>query len=315
MPLTKRPKVTPRKIAANRANAKKSTGPCTQAGKQRTRFNALTHGATARELKATMSWMGETPGQYDRLREGFLASLPPANVLESYLLENMAETAWRQERLIRSQYAMQAHSVKQYTVYKNDPVERDRSLSANANWEQTIRLEGQLSRHFERQFKMLMRLRAARDDEPSAENIAENCAENGSSGVEEYSPARNIGQDFTAEEETGRASKPGEASDDIPSQEPDGPMEAVGGEEQVGGEEGGSREPSPVVEQAPAESLPCSPLTTPEENSPNRTHDVPENTREDMLVELIGLMEENLKMARAADENAPNSSTECGRRL
>ncbi len=310
--------MTPRKIAANRANAKKSTGPCTQAGKQRARFNALTHGATARELKATMPWMGETPGQYDRLREGFLASLPPANVLESYLLENMAETAWRQERLIRSQYAMQAHSVKQYTVYKNNPVERDRSLSANANWEQTIRLEGQLSRHFERQFKMLMRLRAARDDEPSAENIAENCAENGSSGVEEYSPARNIGQDFTAEEETGRASKPGEASDDIPPEapvfsrqdappqdsltgEPEGAAEATG-EASWHGPEG----PDGLEDEDTPEATPPAPDRTEnqeaEDNLRNRTHDVPENKREDMLVELIGLMEENLKAAQANEQ-------------
>src|SRR5262245_46658738 len=39
-----------KKIAANRRNAQLSTGPRTQAGKDRVRWNALRHGLTAKHL-------------------------------------------------------------------------------------------------------------------------------------------------------------------------------------------------------------------------------------------------------------------------
>ena len=292
MPLTKRPKMTPKKIAANRANAKKSTGPCTAAGKQHTRFNALTHGATARELKATMPLMGEDPAQYDRLREGFLASLPPANFLESYLLENMAETAWRQERLIRNQYAMQAYAVQKYTRDEGDPVERDRNLSVSVHWALSMRLEGQLSRHFERQFKMLMRLRAARADESDESNV-ENSARHGRPGVEEYEPLQEVRQDIAVAGET----VPVESPDAILAEESDG-SEANGGDQ------------SPAPENAPAEPAAFTPLDTTEENSLNRTHDTAENKRQEMLAEWLTRMGENLKAAREADRDALNTGTE-----
>ena len=59
-----------RRLAANRANAAKSTGPKTVAGKERSRGNAVTHGLTAQILDASgidpvterarlAAWMGE----------------------------------------------------------------------------------------------------------------------------------------------------------------------------------------------------------------------------------------------------------------
>ncbi len=41
---------TPRQVEANRLNARKSTGPRTAAGKDRSRMNAVTHGLSARTL-------------------------------------------------------------------------------------------------------------------------------------------------------------------------------------------------------------------------------------------------------------------------
>jgi len=42
--------ISARKLAANRANAQKSTGPRTERGKAISRFNAVTHGLLARRL-------------------------------------------------------------------------------------------------------------------------------------------------------------------------------------------------------------------------------------------------------------------------
>src|SRR3954454_23462974 len=44
------PAISGRKLAANRENAKKSTGPRTPEGKANSRFNALQHGVLARQI-------------------------------------------------------------------------------------------------------------------------------------------------------------------------------------------------------------------------------------------------------------------------
>ncbi len=48
MSLVKSVTLTPAKLAANRANARRSTGPRTPRGQQRTRLNALRHDLCSR---------------------------------------------------------------------------------------------------------------------------------------------------------------------------------------------------------------------------------------------------------------------------
>lgn len=57
----KSPKLTLRKLAANRANGKKSTGPRTAPGKARSRFNGLAHGWRSKTGKAILSAMWSAP--------------------------------------------------------------------------------------------------------------------------------------------------------------------------------------------------------------------------------------------------------------
>jgi len=54
MSLVKLPASTPARIAANRANAKKSTGPRTPEGKRRIVFNALKHGQRSRDFLSNL---------------------------------------------------------------------------------------------------------------------------------------------------------------------------------------------------------------------------------------------------------------------
>jgi hypothetical protein len=82
-------------IAANRANAKQSTGPKTEAGKTQSRKNAWRHGLTAKTLVID----GENPKDLDSLRAAFEVQFKPQNALQFELVERLAVTAWRLRRI------------------------------------------------------------------------------------------------------------------------------------------------------------------------------------------------------------------------
>jgi hypothetical protein len=87
--------VSASQLSANRANAKSSSGPKTQAGKARSRMNAVKHGLTAREITVE----GESPEEFDALRDGLFADHKPASALERELIDRLAGLFWRLRRL------------------------------------------------------------------------------------------------------------------------------------------------------------------------------------------------------------------------
>ncbi len=81
--------------ATNRANSAHSTGPRTESGKQRSSQNALGHGLTSR----TAVLPTEDPEAYQRHIQQFLDEYAPANATETQLVHEMANTAWRLNRI------------------------------------------------------------------------------------------------------------------------------------------------------------------------------------------------------------------------
>ena len=80
---------------ANRANARLSTGPRTAAGKERSSMNAVTHGLTSRSpVLAT-----EDAAEYQRHCSQFLDEYKPATPTETHLAQEVADTAWRLNRI------------------------------------------------------------------------------------------------------------------------------------------------------------------------------------------------------------------------
>src|SRR5687767_14267334 len=71
-----------RRAAANRRNARKSTGPSKAAGKQRSRMNAVRHGLAAH----TALLPGEDPGELAALAEQMRVTHRPAPGLEEVLV-------------------------------------------------------------------------------------------------------------------------------------------------------------------------------------------------------------------------------------
>ena len=81
-------------IEANRANATKSTGPKTAAGKARSRWNAHKHGLTAE----TLTLAGEDVGDFEELRDALVARFGPRCVLEAELVDRLSGILWRLRR-------------------------------------------------------------------------------------------------------------------------------------------------------------------------------------------------------------------------
>jgi hypothetical protein len=77
------------------ANAKLSTGPRTEPGKQRSSLNALRHGLTAR----TAVLLTEDPDAYQHHIQQFLDEYQPATQTETQLVHEIANTAWRLNRI------------------------------------------------------------------------------------------------------------------------------------------------------------------------------------------------------------------------
>ncbi len=80
---------------ANRANARHSTGPRTPAGKQRSSLNALRHGLTA----ASAVLPSEDPAAYADHSRRFFDEYRPATPTESQLVQELADTSWRLNRI------------------------------------------------------------------------------------------------------------------------------------------------------------------------------------------------------------------------
>src|SRR5271169_1004364 len=85
----------PDRAATNRANSAYSTGPRTESGKQRSSLNALSHGLTARSAVLPT----EDPEAYQRHIQQFLDEYAPANATETQLVHEIANTAWRLNRI------------------------------------------------------------------------------------------------------------------------------------------------------------------------------------------------------------------------
>ena len=84
-----------KQLHANRANATKSTGPRSQAGKLRSRLNSRKHGLTAKMLII----VGENADDFDELRAELMDEHDPQSTLECELVERLAGILWRLRRV------------------------------------------------------------------------------------------------------------------------------------------------------------------------------------------------------------------------
>jgi|SRR5215475_1918571 len=87
---------TEKQVAANRQNAKNSTGPRTEAGKRRSRRNALRHGLTAE----TVIGVHEDAAAYRALQRAVNADYRPQTNFETELIGRLVSLLWRLRRAV-----------------------------------------------------------------------------------------------------------------------------------------------------------------------------------------------------------------------
>lgn len=88
--------------AANRANALRSTGPRSLAGKRASSRNAMSHGLSARYPLL----QGESERHYLELHGALAKNLQPKGTLEKLLVDDVAGIIWRLRRIPRLEMAL-----------------------------------------------------------------------------------------------------------------------------------------------------------------------------------------------------------------
>ncbi len=88
-------KISDKQLQANRANAQKSTGPKTEAGKSTVSKNAVTHGL--RSAQPVID--GEDPAEYNDFRNDIIVQFDPSGPMETLLVERIVRSAWRLRRI------------------------------------------------------------------------------------------------------------------------------------------------------------------------------------------------------------------------
>jgi hypothetical protein len=155
---------TRRQRAASRANALKSTGPRTEAGKAASRGNALKHGIDAQQQII----FGEVAEDLAQLAAEYQELYSPANPDERFLVDSMVNYEWRLRRLRRVEASLWLSGAK-VSRSENHPEIDPASLGDAFNnsghaFDRLQRIVNSCERHYHRARKQLQTAQGARAD-------------------------------------------------------------------------------------------------------------------------------------------------------
>ena len=163
-------------INANRKNAKKSTGPRTPQGKERSSKNALKHGLLAQDSVIP----GEDPADFDRHLTLYEDTYNPANCVERELVLQIADSAWRIRRLSRIEATVMTAGIERTRVHQETfRPERTREghegklqllgasmLDRTKLLNNLARYDGHLNRRFHRSVELMIKIRREESKTP-----------------------------------------------------------------------------------------------------------------------------------------------------
>ena len=150
----------------NRANAQHSTGPRTPAGKQRSSLNALRHGLTGHVIVLP----SEDHAAYQHHTRRFFDDLQPKGALEEQLVQSIADTTWRLNRVAALETNLLTLGIHEQADHIDTAhPEAHAALAMAASVREQARAisnlsmhEHRLSRQFERTLNQLREIQAER---------------------------------------------------------------------------------------------------------------------------------------------------------
>ncbi len=190
MPSSRHP-VSQKQLAANRANAAKSTGPRTPQGKARSAQNARKHGFTASTFAVVRL---EDIQEIDHLRADLLAVYQPVNSQELFAIERLALTQQAILRAARLETGLFTTCLNEVLDSSGTPfflmnkelvgdgdIEITRAQNRNFllgegfhrmtqqsnSWSLAMRYQAQAERHYRRAVEEFERLKALRQELPN----------------------------------------------------------------------------------------------------------------------------------------------------
>ena len=155
---------TPAQIAANRANALKSTGPRSEPGKAASRFNALKHGLDAESLILP----GEDPAEYRELADAYHDSHHPQTPDEHFHVDSLIRADWHKRRLQR----VEADLYRTILAESPTPNLAAALLADTPATRLLARIQRQLAAHDRAWYRALRELRRLREETGHAEDRA-----------------------------------------------------------------------------------------------------------------------------------------------
>src|SRR5262245_58806780 len=146
------------RLEANRRNALRSTGPTTEAGKQRSRLNAVRHGLTAETVVASL----EDAEDYQAFEAAIIADYEAETAVARELVLRLASLLWRLRRanaIEADLFELQAEALRQRQLAARPPTQTpdDTAYKAFAAPLETVEWQQSNGDHLASEYKTSIR--------------------------------------------------------------------------------------------------------------------------------------------------------------
>jgi hypothetical protein len=158
--------ISEQRLAANQLNAQKSTGPRTEAAKNKSKMNALKHGLRAKEVVIPALGGCETKADFDSFYNQLCEDRDPQGALEEILVARIAACLWRLNRAVRGETIWMGLVLQSAQKRQDRCVETELVvLISSENIEHNLRYQTTIERQMYRAVTELERLQRQRKGE------------------------------------------------------------------------------------------------------------------------------------------------------
>ncbi len=171
---------TERQIAANRRNAKKSTGPVTAEGKRRSSRNGTKHGLYSKDIVIDCPAFKEDREQYETLLVNLQEEFSPSTPYENKLVTTLTNSLWRLRRFSKVNRLSSDDTVSVFFgLLKSDFGFKHTSLPGRKGDPDLKKVRSKINRQMHVIYKMLKHLKETEHNHKPTEAQNESSIQNG----------------------------------------------------------------------------------------------------------------------------------------